>query len=252
MLGWLLGFGWGLTQIVFVWVFAFVGILLTLTARAAGWTSYGMVRSAVTTGVTLFLAWRYGFGPHGMGKFTVLLLNKYAAMALVAASLVPLLGIVMISLGQPGDRWNRARRLAWSDDGIGPVATILALALAAAGVMFAWTHVVVDLRGNELIQIPVVLILIVPTIAFLLIVPVFAVGSVFNAGNAHPILPPLAAPFLVIAAIVVDRFADGVIATPEQLGNLVSIAALVGVSVLSALEIRQLRATGRGFRSRIT
>ncbi|WP_406300761.1 hypothetical protein OG948_54375 (plasmid) [Embleya sp. NBC_00888] len=246
---WSLEFGWGLAQVVFAWVFAFVGMSLAVKARWSRWTWYGVVRSVVTTATTLFLAWRYGFEPHGAREFLMLVANKYAAMALVAASLVPLLGVVIVSLARPGERWNRARRLVWSNEGIGPVATVPALVLAAAGVLLAWTQVVADLGGNSPLRVPVIMILVPPTVGFALTVPVFAVGSVFNAGNAHPILPPLAAPFMMIAAVVAGRVSDGVIATPEAVQDVVSIAAVGGVSALSLLEIQRLRGAGRGFRS---
>lgn len=137
----------------------------------------------------------------------------------------------------------------WSNAGIGPVATVPALVLAAAGVLLAWTQVVADLGGNSPLRISVIMILVPPTVGFALTVPVSAVGSVSNAGNAHPILPLPAAPPRVIAAVVAGRVSDGSIATPGAVQDVVSIAAVGGVSALRLSEIQRLRGTGRGFRS---
>ncbi|MFG2995376.1 hypothetical protein [Streptomyces sp. NPDC048340] len=71
-------------------------------------------------------------------------------------------------------------------------------------------------------------------------------GTVFNAANAHPALPALAAPFVAVAAVVTDRFVGGVIATPDNLGDPLAIAGLVTVIGLSAADLVLLRRRGLG------
>lgn len=119
------------------------------------------------------------------------------------------------------------------------------LLLATTGFL-AWVMETVEEYENGFIRVMSYGIVLLPAGAFLLLVPFSVSGTVFNAANAHPALPSLAAPFVAGAAVVGDQFVCGVIATPENLKDPLALTGLAVVIVLSAVELVLLHRRGHG------
>ncbi|GAA2285943.1 hypothetical protein GCM10010415_65270 [Streptomyces atrovirens] len=235
-----------LVQMAGAWVLAGMGLLLPLLRT--DFSRYALARSLVAAGVVLTLAYRYGFAADGPLGLVDAIIGKYLAMGAVAAVALVVLGTGYVALGRPGARGARLRRLfvARADDSWipGPLAVML-LFLATTGFL-AWVMEATEGYENGFISVMSFLIVFLPALAFLLLVPFSVAGTVFNAANAHPALPPLAAPFVMGAAVVADRFVGGVIATPESLKDPLALTGLAVVTVLSAVELVLLHRRGHG------
>lgn len=122
----------------------------------------------------------------------------------------------------------------------GPLSTTAFLMLTTGFV--AWVMTDTRKTGNALVDVPSLCIVILPALTLLLLVPFSVAGTVFNAGNAHPALQPLAVPFIAVAAV----FVDGVIATPEARKDPLAITGPAVVVALSGVGLYVLQDRGHG------
>ncbi|MET7303570.1 hypothetical protein [Embleya sp. NPDC005575] len=235
-----------LVQMAGAWILAGIGLLLPLLRT--DFSKFALARSLATAGVVLALAYRYGFTTDGLSGLVDAVIGKYLLMSAVAAVALVVLGAVYVALGRPDAREARLRRLfvVRTDDSRvpGPFAVMLLL-LTTTGFL-VWVMAAAEEYENGFISVLSFFIVLLPVLAFLLLVPFSVAGTVFNAANAHPALPPLAAPFVAGAAVVADRFVDGVIATPESLKDPLALTGLAVVIVLSAVELVLLHRRGHG------
>ncbi|MET9886454.1 hypothetical protein ABZZ20_25610 [Streptomyces sp. NPDC006430] len=246
MLDFLGAFSIWLVQMVGAWVLAAVGLLLPLLRTS--FSRFALARSLATSGVVLALAYRYGFTADGFSGLVDTIIGKYLVMGAAAAVALVVVSAVYVAFGRPRARRDRLRRLfvRRTDDSTipGPL-TVMLLLLATTGFL-AWVMKATEAYENDLIGVLSFLIVFLPALAFLLLVPFSVAGTVFNAANAHPALPPLAAPFVAGAAVLADRFLDGVIATPENLKDPLALAGLLVVVATSAVELFLLHQRGHG------
>ncbi|WP_405680888.1 hypothetical protein OG239_02600 [Streptomyces sp. NBC_00868] len=234
-----------LVQMVGTWVLAGTGLVLLFVRTSL--SKFALARSFATAGLVLTLAYRYGFATEGL-SFADGIIGKYLVMGAVATVVLLVLGAVYVAVGRLGARRARLRRLVvvrTAGSKIpGPLAVMLLL-LATTGFL-AWVMETVEEYENGFIRVMSYGIVLLPAGAFLLLVPFSVSGTVFNAANAHPALPSLAAPFVAGAAVVGDQFVCGVIATPENLKDPLALTGLAVVIVLSAVELVLLHRRGHG------
>ncbi|WP_405760851.1 MULTISPECIES: hypothetical protein [unclassified Streptomyces] len=235
-----------LVQMVGTWVLAGTGLILLFLRTS--FSTFALARSLAIAGVVLALAYRYGFAADGLSSLTDGIIRKYLVMGAVATVVLLLLGAVYVAVGRLGARRARLRRLVVvRTDGCkvpGPLAVML-FVLASTGFL-VWVMQAVEAYENGFVRVVSFGIVLLPAGAFLLLVPFSVSGTVFNAANAHPALPSLAAPFVAGAAVVGDRFVGGVIATPENLKDPLAVTGLAVVIVLSAVELVLLHRRGHG------
>lgn len=235
-----------LVQMAGAWVLARMGLLPPLLRTE--FTRFALARSLATALVVLALAYRYGFATDGLLGLVDTVIGKYLVMGAVAAVALVVVGAVYVALGRPGARGAPLRRLfvvRADGSGIpGPLAVMLLL-LTTTGFL-AWVMEAAEGYGNGFIDGLSFLIVLLPGLAFLLLVPFSVAGTVFNAANAHPALPSLAAPFVAGAAVVADRFVGGGGATPDSLKDPLALTGLAVVTVLSAVELVLLHRRGHG------
>ncbi|MGW7446743.1 hypothetical protein ACWGKU_18680 [Kitasatospora sp. NPDC054768] len=230
-----------LVQMVGMWVLAGTGVLVILSRTS--FPKAALVRSLVTAVVVLGMVMRYGFTTDGLSVVDSVI-RKYLVLGCVAAAVLAVLSTVYVLVGRPAVRGTRLRRLFLvRHDGSripGPLSTMAFLAVAIGFV--AWVMTDIEDTGNSLVDILSLCIVILPALALLLLVPFSVAGTVFNAGNAHPALQPLAAPFIAAATV----FVDGVIATPEDLKDPLAVTGLAVVVILSGIELHLLQQKGHG------
>ncbi|MFD8693614.1 hypothetical protein [Kitasatospora purpeofusca] len=230
-----------LVQMMGMWVLAGIGAFAIFLRTSFSRIALG--RSLVTAVVVFGLVLRYGFATEGLSVVDSVI-GKYLALGCVAAAVLAVLSAVYVLVGRPPARGVRFRRLFVVQHAgsriPGPLSTMAFLALTIGFV--AWVMTDSQETGNSLVDVLSLCIVILPALTLLLLVPFSVAGTVFNAGNAHPALQPLAAPFIAAAAV----FLDGVIATPENLKDPLAIAGLVVVVVLSGIELYVLQGKGHG------
>ncbi|MFJ9447579.1 hypothetical protein ACIRRH_37945 [Kitasatospora sp. NPDC101235] len=230
-----------LVQMVGMWVLAGISVVVILLRTSFPKTA--LVRSLITAVVVLGLVLRYGFTTDGLSVVDGVI-GKYLVLGGVAAAVLTVLSVVYVLAGRAPVRGTRLRRLfVVQHDGSripGPLSTMAFLMLTTGFV--AWVMTDTQETGNELVNVLSLCIVILPALALLLLVPFSVTGTVFNAGNAHPALQPLAAPFIAVAAV----FVDGVIATPEALKDPLAVTGLAVVVVLSGFELYVLQDKGHG------
>ena len=232
-----------LVQIVGTWALV-AGSVVLLLLRVS-FSVFAVVRSITAAALVLALAYQYGFATDGLIGWMNALTAKYTAMAAVAAVALLILSFVYVAIGPPGGRKARCGRLFLVTTGDvvpGPLTVLLALG-ATAGFLY-WSVQAASGYESGLVRFLSVLLLAVPAAVFLIFVPLSVAGTVFNAANAHPALPSLAAPFVAIAGVVVDRLVGGVIATPNSLQDPLAITGLLAAVALSAAELVQLHRRG--------
>ncbi|MFI2304548.1 hypothetical protein ACH5AL_37865 [Actinacidiphila glaucinigra] len=207
-----------------------------------------LARTIVTAAVVLTLTYRYGLATDGSFEWVDAVIVKYGLMAIVASVVLVVLAGVYVLVGPPGGHRPRLVRLFLIDGGEvrvpGPL-SVLVLAGATTGVV-AWSMNAIEGYGNAYVRLVSAILVLLPAGTFLLLAPFSVAGTIFNAGNAHPALPSLAAPFVAAGAIVVDRFSGSIVATPDNLKDPFALTGLLITVTLSAVEFVRLRGRGHG------
>ncbi|MEU9862053.1 hypothetical protein AB0D99_14340 [Streptomyces sp. NPDC047971] len=235
-----------LIQIVGTW--ALVGLTIVTLLLRTSFSLFALARTIVTAVVVLTLTYRYGLATGGFFDWVDAVIVKYGLLAIVASVVLVVLAAVYVLVGPPGTRRPRLVRLFLIDGGEftvpGPL-SVLALAGATTGVV-AWSMNAIEEYGNAFVSLVTAILILLPVGIFLLLAPFSVAGTIFNAANAHPALPSLAAPFVAVGAIVVDRFSGSIVATPDNLKDPFALTGLLITVTLSAVEFARLRGRGQG------
>ncbi|MFB7293819.1 hypothetical protein [Actinacidiphila glaucinigra] len=246
MLGALGAFVLWLIQIVGTWLL--VGLTIVTLFLRTSFSVFALARTIVTAAVVLTLTYRYGLATDGSFEWVDAVIVKYGLMAIVASVVLVVLAGVYVLVGPPGGHRPRLVRLFLIDGGEvrvpGPL-SVLVLAGATTGVV-AWSMNAIEGYGNAFVRLVSAILVLLPAGTFLLLAPFSVAGTIFNAGNAHPALPSLAAPFVAAGAIVVDRFSGSIVATPDNLKDPFALTGLLITVTLSAVEFVRLRGRGHG------
>lgn len=191
------------------------------------------------------LAVHYGFrfGPVDATQY-YLVKNLFGVALFLPVMLV--LCAVSIALAPSGRRGAAFARL-WRGFGLlsGPVSVVIGALLLLGGYFYI-------IQGDlpwKLDHIPVVgqilggifyLIYILPLFLVGLCVPIAVIVSMFNIYAVHPLLPPLCAPWLVLASVFGQRTAASI--DPDAAGGLINVtgAVEVALSVLSVAAVSVL------------
>ncbi|WSQ24100.1 hypothetical protein OG237_42525 (plasmid) [Streptomyces zaomyceticus] len=180
---------------------------------------FTLARTIVTVAVVLTLAYRYGLATDGFFGWVDAVIVEYGLMAIVTSIVLVVLAGVYVLAVPPGRRRPRLVRLFLINGQEfttpGPL-SVLALAGATTGVV-AWSMNAIGEYDNAFVSLVTGILVLLPAAVFLLFAPLSVAGTIFNAANAHPTLPALAAPFVTVGAIVMDRFSGKIIATPDNL-----------------------------------
>ncbi|MFE4616887.1 hypothetical protein ACFRJ7_12310 [Streptomyces sp. NPDC056747] len=246
MLGMLGAFGLWLIQIVGTWVL--VGLTVVALFLRTSFSLFALARTIVTAAVVLTLAYRYGLATDGFFEWVDAVIVKYGLLAIVTSVVLVVLAGVYVFVGPPGSRRPRLVRLFLIDGGElrvpGPL-SVLALAGATTGVV-AWSMNTIEEYDNAFVSLVTGILVLLPAGVFLFFTPLSVAGTIFNAANAHPALPSLAAPFVAVGAIVLDRFSGSIITTPDNLKDPFALTGLLITVILSAVEFLRLRGRGQG------
>ncbi|MFI1829851.1 hypothetical protein ACH41E_25945 [Streptomyces sp. NPDC020412] len=235
-----------LIQIVGTWVL--VGLTVVALFLRTSFSLFTLTRTIVTAAVVLTLAYRYGLATDGSFGWVDAVIVKYGLMAIVTSIVLVVLAGVYVLAVPPDRRRPRLVRLFLINGHEfttpGPL-SVLALTGATTGVV-AWSMNAIGEYDNAFVSLVTGVLVLLPAAVFLLFAPLSVAGTIFNAANAHPTLPALAAPFVTVGAIVMDRFSGKIIATPDNLKDPFALAGLLITVTLSAVELVRLRARGQG------
>ncbi|OKJ31445.1 hypothetical protein AMK22_25450 [Streptomyces sp. CB01580] len=246
MLGALGAFVLWLIQIVGTWVL--VGLTIVTLFLRTSFSLFAIARTVVTVAVVLTLTYRYGLTTGGFFKWVDAVIVKYGLMAIATSFVLVILAGVYVLVAPAGRRRPRLVRLFLVDAGDftvpGPL-SVLALAGTTTGVV-TWSMNSIEEYNNAFVSLITATLVLLPAGIFLLLAPLSVAGTIFNAANAHPALPSLAAPFVAVGAIVVDEFSGGIVATPANLKDPFALTALLITVALSAVELVRLRGRGQG------
>ncbi|MGW1228188.1 hypothetical protein [Streptomyces sp. NPDC002530] len=235
-----------LIQIVGTWVL--VGLTVVALFLRTAFSLFALARTIVTAVIVLTLTYRYGLATDGFSGWVDAVVVKYGLMAIATSVVLVLLSGVFVLTGRTGRRRPRLVRLFLVKDGEstipGPL-SVLVLAGATTGVV-AWSMDASEEYGNAFVRLVTTVLVLLPAALFLLLAPLSVAGTIFNAANAHPALPSLAAPFVAVGAIVMDRFSGGIIATPDALKDPFALTGLLITLALSTVEFVRLRSRGLG------
>ncbi|MFE4451892.1 hypothetical protein [Streptomyces sp. NPDC056796] len=233
-------------QVVGTWVL--VGFSVVALFLRTSFSLFAIARTIVTAAMVLTLTYRYGLVTDGFSGWVDAVIVKYGLLAIVTSVVLVVLAGVFVLGGPPGTRRSRLVRLFLISGGEftvpGPL-SVLALAGATTGVV-AWSTNAAEAYGNTFVRLVTSLLVLLPAGIFFLLAPLSVAGTIFNAANAHPALPSLAAPFVAVGAIVMDRFSGGILATPDNLKDPFALAGLLITVALSAVESVRLRRRGQG------
>ncbi|MGX1805042.1 hypothetical protein ACWIGI_04950 [Nocardia sp. NPDC055321] len=238
---------WWLVQVVGVWALALLGAVLVLRRSREAWSVFAVARTAVTAVLLGLLALRYGTGGKENDWFDAVG-TKYSI--LTGAAVVAVLALAAIYIGTAPEqvREDRVERLfvVRGLDGfvrLGPLSMVLGLG-AIAGVI-AWVLNTFDDRYASPLTVAIGMILmIIPAVAFFIVVPLSVSGTVFHARNTHPAMPAFAAPVIAIAVLIVDRIVGGAVSAPDGLRTPLSMLWVLTITALSAVELRWLHRNG--------
>ncbi|MDT0614373.1 hypothetical protein [Streptomyces lancefieldiae] len=235
-----------LIQIVGTWVL--VGLTVVALFLRTSFSLFALARTIVTAAVVLTLAYRYGLATDGFFGWVDAVIVKYGLMAIVTSIVLVVLAGVYVLVVPPGRRRPRLVRLFLINGeeftAPGPL-SVLALAGATTGVV-AWSMNAIEEYDNAFVSLVTAILVLLPAGIFLFFAPLSLAGTIFNAANAHPALPSLAAPFVTVGAIVMDRFSGKIIATPDNLKDPFALTGLLITVILSAVELVRLRGRGQG------
>ncbi|MFE6864544.1 hypothetical protein [Nocardia sp. NPDC057668] len=240
---------WWVLQVAGVWVLAVLGAVLVLRRAGVAWTPFAAARAGITAVLLGWLALRYGDG--GNGDWFDVVGTKYYALTFTGLVLVAALSVVFVATAPDGVHADRVERLfvVRGRDGVerlGPLSTAIGLGLIAS--IIAWVLTTFDDRYASSLTVAIGMILmILPAVAFFVLIPVSVSGTVFNAGHTNPAMPAVAAPFMVIAGVVAETFTGGVSAAPDGLRTPVSVFGVLAITALSAAELRWVYRHRSGF-----
>ncbi|MFF2774627.1 hypothetical protein ACFVU3_06935 [Streptomyces sp. NPDC058052] len=246
MLGVLGAFVLWLIQIVGTWVL--VGLTIVALFLRTSFSLFALARTIVTAVVVLTLAYRYGLATDGFFGWVDAVIVKYGLLAIITSIVLVVLAGVYVVVGPPGSRRPRLVRLFRIDgEGLtipGPL-SVLALAGATTGVV-AWSVNTIEEYDNAFVSLVTGILLLLPAAVFLFFAPLSVAGTIFNAANAHPAIPALAAPLVAVGAIVIDRFSGNIVTTPANLKDPFALTGLLITVILSAVEFLRLYRRGQG------